>query len=621
MKTLDSIQNELRELIVQGSDLALAALKKILQPGTGCYDDLLNLEGRYQQITKQLLQGVVSQEDADLEFNRIRQSLIEFVGCLNESDIPELKSALEKDGNDIADIYNGEVLYRIPKQMQLGVEEECIVRLAFDRKVLIQDFEVEVGDVMKDLRIAEVMGVELIDPAADKAFSITTFNDTVQYVDKRMVTEWIFNVTPLKEGAFPLVLKISIVEIINGIERKRNEVLKEQVQILTQKPEAATTDFVSTGYGWQVTKPDEKRAVPIQDIGGRAVPEVSPAPPSPAPQVPKVSPPSPNSPAPPPSLPGAKKSAGLLGFAGKVLAAAVVLVIGGVTVSQFFPGPNPPIVLDDRAKKLNDLRSKPNRQELEAFVQANPGTVEATTAASVLDSLENAVWNSALASDDQAAMEDYLANYPAGKYSGEAAYRIDEINRGVEAFVEAPADTIVEVPIEKLPEDKPNNLVPAPQKKPVKPKPAPVPGKKPQTKPTVPVKPTADKPTPIPTDPNAPVAMVSAARPPVFKKCSKSNKEKEAQCTTDKIRQFLQSRIEYPKAALDKGIHGTVVVSFVVERDGSISEVKALNDIGGGCGKEAMRLIKALPRFKPGLNAKGEPIRVQYTQPVTFKLN
>jgi protein TonB len=116
------------------------------------------------------------------------------------------------------------------------------------------------------------------------------------------------------------------------------------------------------------------------------------------------------------------------------------------------------------------------------------------------------------------------------------------------------------------------------------------------------------------------VAFVSAARKPVFKKCGDSNKGREEKCTADRIFRYLSSRFVYPKEAEAKSIQGSIVVSFVVERDGSITEVKALNDIGGGCAQEAVRLIKSLPKFKPGLNAKGNPIRVKYTQPVTFKL-
>lgn len=612
MKTLETIQNELRELITQGIDLTIASLKTILKSGTDCHNNLILLEGRYQDVSRQLLQGIISNEDATLAFNVIRKELLDFVNCLKETDVQGLAAAAENGG--LADVYNGEVIYRIPKKMQLGMESECIVRLAFDRKTILHDFEIQVGDVMRDLRISDVMGVELLDPAADKTFSITTLNDTVQFVEKDLVTEWIFCVTPLRAGEFPLVLKISIIEIINGIERKRNEVLKEQVQIVTEKPADALQEFVSAGYSWQVTDSDEQRAVPGAGAKSIEPPSVSPSPAAPSP-----------APAPQPS--NAAKAVGL-GLIGKVIAGVAVLVIGGIALKPFLFNNNSDVNIvasdDSPAGKMRRLRSNANRQELESFLRENPGTPEASTAMMVLDSLENDAWNSAVAMNDEAAMADYLANYPSGKYSDKAAYRIDELNRGeVVAIEEAPADTIVQVPIEKIPEDKPKITKPVPPKKKpqtnITPKPKQNQVVKPVQKPTAPTKPEIPKPAPV--DPNAPVALVSAARRPVFKKCDSSNKEKEQKCTTDKIYQFLRNRVEYPKEAMDRGIQGTVIVSFVVERNGTITDVKTLNDIGGGCGKEAVRLIKSLPKFKPGLNVKGEPIRVQYTQPVTFKLN
>ncbi len=60
-------------------------------------------------------------------------------------------------------------------------------------------------------------------------------------------------------------------------------------------------------------------------------------------------------------------------------------------------------------------------------------------------------------------------------------------------------------------------------------------------------------------------------------------------------------------------------VGFVVEPDGSISNVKLLRGIGGGCDEEAMRVIKSLPKWKPG-KQRGKAVRVSYQIPVFFKL-
>ncbi|PKP34305.1 MAG: energy transducer TonB, partial [Bacteroidetes bacterium HGW-Bacteroidetes-15] len=64
---------------------------------------------------------------------------------------------------------------------------------------------------------------------------------------------------------------------------------------------------------------------------------------------------------------------------------------------------------------------------------------------------------------------------------------------------------------------------------------------------------------------------------------------------------------------------GTVYVTFVVEPNGSISNVKLLRDIGGGCGTEAIRVVKAMPKWQPG-KQRGKAVRVQFNLPVKFIL-
>ena len=86
-----------------------------------------------------------------------------------------------------------------------------------------------------------------------------------------------------------------------------------------------------------------------------------------------------------------------------------------------------------------------------------------------------------------------------------------------------------------------------------------------------------------------------------------------------KLIEFLSNNIHYPKTALENGIQGRVLVGFVVEPDGSVSNVKLLQSIGGGCDEEAIRVIKSLPKWKSGKN-HGKPVRVSYQLPISFKL-
>ncbi len=82
---------------------------------------------------------------------------------------------------------------------------------------------------------------------------------------------------------------------------------------------------------------------------------------------------------------------------------------------------------------------------------------------------------------------------------------------------------------------------------------------------------------------------------------------------------YLRDNIKYPQLARDNNITGKVYVTFVVERDGSIANPRVLKDIGGGCGAEAIRVVKSMPKWKPG-KQRGKAVRVQFNLPVSFNL-
>ena len=88
----------------------------------------------------------------------------------------------------------------------------------------------------------------------------------------------------------------------------------------------------------------------------------------------------------------------------------------------------------------------------------------------------------------------------------------------------------------------------------------------------------------------------------------------------DALYAFLKENIRYPQQARDNGITGKVYVTFVVEKDGSISNPRLLRDIGGGCGPEAIRVVRMMPRWIPG-KLRGETVRVQFNLPVNFTLS
>ncbi len=87
----------------------------------------------------------------------------------------------------------------------------------------------------------------------------------------------------------------------------------------------------------------------------------------------------------------------------------------------------------------------------------------------------------------------------------------------------------------------------------------------------------------------------------------------------DALYKYLAQNIKYPQLARDNNITGRVYVTFVVEKDGSIANPKVLRDIGGGCGQEAIRVVKSMPKWTPG-KQRGKAVRVQFNLPVNFSL-
>jgi protein TonB len=85
------------------------------------------------------------------------------------------------------------------------------------------------------------------------------------------------------------------------------------------------------------------------------------------------------------------------------------------------------------------------------------------------------------------------------------------------------------------------------------------------------------------------------------------------------LMQYLNSNIKYPVVAEENGVQGRVVCTFVVEKDGSITDVRVVKSVDPSLDKEAVRVVKSMPKWIPG-KQNGSAVRVKYTVPVTFRL-
>ena len=119
-------------------------------------------------------------------------------------------------------------------------------------------------------------------------------------------------------------------------------------------------------------------------------------------------------------------------------------------------------------------------------------------------------------------------------------------------------------------------------------------------------------------DEEVPFAVIEDVR--VFPGCEGVAKNKLLECFMEQMAKHIKKNQQYPEKAVDENIQGRVSVLFVIDKDGNITNVQARGPKGGELlEKEALRVISKLPKFKPGMQ-RGKPVKVKYSQPITFKL-
>lgn len=230
--------------------------------------DLLNdttlLKSRFHNVKNDsIIKGIVPQEDYIRTTAQVNYAILEILEQLEKSTIVTTQGAKDKS--------KGRILHNIPGTMPINKETRCIVRIAYDDVTLMRDFEATADTLVESVRIAEVMGVELLDFNDIPAFQIRTVNEEEQFVASDDYTQWIFKVKPLIEGVFPLTLKVSVIEEIDGKERKRDIVLEKEVFIISQVEVPSVTSqktttnnivaFEDTTYRLNYVVNDDKGAV------------------------------------------------------------------------------------------------------------------------------------------------------------------------------------------------------------------------------------------------------------------------------------------------------------------------------------------------------------------------
>jgi Effector-associated domain 11 len=185
------------------------------------------LEGRNTQNNFDFSKGLMTNEENEVEQNQIGADILSLLKAIHTGSQlnPQTPGQAPK---------KGVLLHNVPQKMTLQKETRCLVRIAYSELLARQDIPDSVIVEVTDVRLAEVMAVELVDPSGVPSFAIRTINDEEQLVISDDYTQWNFYVKPLREGQHPLMIKVSVVEIVKGIERRRDIVLEKEVLIVSE---------------------------------------------------------------------------------------------------------------------------------------------------------------------------------------------------------------------------------------------------------------------------------------------------------------------------------------------------------------------------------------------------
>jgi hypothetical protein len=235
---LSDLQADLRRRIIRSTADALDFLLEQLPAGRPKHNQVLALLGRAEQIRQFQIGNTRPLDQILVLENELREDALLFIDHLqlrDFADAPPVRPELKP----------GHLLYRVPPQMQLRQQHECLVRIAHTLEQVRQGLEEDQVIVTETVPVAEVMQVEIIDPSPTdaRAFDILLVSDGEQLVDEYSYTEWVFYVRPLLAGQHDLVLKVSVLLTINGKERTKNVVFRRRIAVGTEVAAAPAAEL------------------------------------------------------------------------------------------------------------------------------------------------------------------------------------------------------------------------------------------------------------------------------------------------------------------------------------------------------------------------------------------
>lgn len=226
-QSISSLRQELNKLLAS-DDLpaGLKLCKELLPEGGEKHKLILAMQAQLQQLNKDRMKGLISQEEYARRLAIIVDSFINFVAELDTADFDPPASAASTSPSNTPQ--TGSVLYRVPHSMPLQKASICTIRVAIDEDAILEDIIIDADIRLKEkVEVSERMSAELVDTEG-RVFDILPLNAKDQKVRPTGYTQWLFRVTPLVEGEHQLLVKVSLLEF----DQNTKEYVPRDVSVL-----------------------------------------------------------------------------------------------------------------------------------------------------------------------------------------------------------------------------------------------------------------------------------------------------------------------------------------------------------------------------------------------------
>ena len=249
------IQNQAKKLIIHDLPAAVGLLQTHCTDHPSMQDQLLLLQGRLSDIKSNAVKGLLTAEETETRYARVRNDLLNLLQRTSASS--ETKRRFRE----------GRLLYHIPKEIGLNNEEECFIRVAISKHILLEDLKNDGDDPIKESKVADLMEVDLWSKKPE-LIEIDSLSEPIQIFEPEDFTEWCFDLTPHALGSYKVNIKVNVLEKDGDQYQKRTRNFRESIEVVAE-------DKVNTKEGRK-----EEKAIVLQDTGWVfLVPDTSPSPP------------------------------------------------------------------------------------------------------------------------------------------------------------------------------------------------------------------------------------------------------------------------------------------------------------------------------------------------------